>query len=122
MCVDCHEFMKGASAMLERVVTVRELRVLHTFEAGACSCGDEWRWEERLRRRTTPAAVDAFHENSGVGATTIVGGCPVKRESGGRSPAPALLVVHFTKPNPWHVHDPNCLCPVFALIKYKLHA
>merc|ERR1712107_973879 len=37
VCVDCHEFMKGASAMLKRRITVREPKMKHQFDNGACS-------------------------------------------------------------------------------------
>ena len=39
--------MKHASALLEKQVRVKEPRATHVFEAGRCSCGDQWRWEER---------------------------------------------------------------------------
>lgn len=47
MCVDCHDFMKHASTLLEKQVRVKEPRTTHVFEAGRCSCDDQWRWEER---------------------------------------------------------------------------
>lgn len=47
MCADCHDFFKGASAYLDRRITVKEPTMLHVFEGGECSCHDSWRWEER---------------------------------------------------------------------------
>lgn len=47
MCADCHAFFKGASAYLDRRITVKEPTMLHVFEDGECSCHDSWRWEER---------------------------------------------------------------------------
>ena len=49
VCADCHLFMKCASAMLGRRISVREPKLLHVFERGDCSCADQWRWEERCR-------------------------------------------------------------------------
>ena len=48
MCVDCHEFFKGASKLLGRRIEVREPSVLHIFDDGGCSCNDQWRWEARF--------------------------------------------------------------------------
>jgi pentatricopeptide repeat protein len=48
MCIDCHEFFKGASQSLGRRIEVREPSVLHRFSEGACSCNDQWRWEARF--------------------------------------------------------------------------
>ena len=51
MCADCHGFFKAASAVVDRPIHVSEGgRPAHTFRHGQCSCGDAWRWEERLRR------------------------------------------------------------------------
>ena len=56
MCVDCHEFFKGASALLGRRIEVREPGVLHRFNEGACSCDDQWRWEARFVAEAAAAA------------------------------------------------------------------
>ena len=48
MCADCHAFVKAASQLTRRRITVREPALLHTFVDGECSCGDRWRWEERV--------------------------------------------------------------------------
>ena len=48
MCVNCHEFIKHATAMLGRAVAVVEPIRRHAFARGACSCRDQWRWEEPL--------------------------------------------------------------------------
>ena len=53
VCADCHAFLKSASLLLNRTIRVREPGLVHTFTAGACSCADEWRWEERARRAKT---------------------------------------------------------------------
>ena len=55
MCADCHGFFKAASAVVDRPIHVSEGgRPAHTFRRGQCSCGDAWRWEERLRRDGVP--------------------------------------------------------------------
>ena len=46
-CVDCHEWLKASSAVHGRRIVLREPKMAHVFEGGACSCGDQWRWEER---------------------------------------------------------------------------
>lgn len=46
-CVDCHEWLKASSAVHGRRIVLREPKMAHVFEGGACSCGDRWRWEER---------------------------------------------------------------------------
>lgn len=51
VCLDCHEYLKAASRMLRRPITVRERKIEHRFVDGACSCGDRWRWEERARAK-----------------------------------------------------------------------
>ena len=47
MCADCHAFFKGASALIDRQVIVRERTLTHIFDGGHCACGDRWRWETR---------------------------------------------------------------------------
>ena len=47
MCADCHDFFKGASALIGRQVIVREPSLTHIFDRGVCACGDRWRWETR---------------------------------------------------------------------------
>ena len=55
MCADCHGFFKAASTVVDRPIHVSEGgRPAHTFRRGQCSCGDAWRWEERLRRTGVP--------------------------------------------------------------------
>ena len=48
LCTDCHAFMKSASTLTQRRVSVQERKLLHVFEDGRCSCRDQWRWETRL--------------------------------------------------------------------------
>ena len=50
VCVDCHAFFEGASELLQREISVREPKLVHTFVNGTCSCRGQWRWEERSRR------------------------------------------------------------------------
>uniref|UniRef100_A0A0E0KX33 DYW domain-containing protein n=1 Tax=Oryza punctata TaxID=4537 RepID=A0A0E0KX33_ORYPU len=40
VCGDCHEFFKGLSAVVRRVVVVRDANRFHRFQNGACSCRD----------------------------------------------------------------------------------
>ena len=47
VCVDCHAFLRAASRDLQRTITVREPKLVHTFTDGQCSCGERWRWETR---------------------------------------------------------------------------
>ncbi|KAG2569937.1 putative pentatricopeptide repeat-containing protein At3g15130 [Panicum virgatum] len=42
VCGDCHDFFKGLSAVLKRVLVVRDANRFHRFELGACSCRDYW--------------------------------------------------------------------------------
>ncbi|XP_077240290.1 putative pentatricopeptide repeat-containing protein At3g15130 [Tasmannia lanceolata] len=42
VCGDCHEFIKGLSKILKRVLLVRDANRFHKFEDGVCSCGDYW--------------------------------------------------------------------------------
>ncbi|XP_068646642.1 putative pentatricopeptide repeat-containing protein At3g15130 [Aristolochia californica] len=42
VCVDCHEFIKGLSKILNWVLLVRDSNRFHKFEGGVCSCGDYW--------------------------------------------------------------------------------
>nr|CAJ86042.1 H0723C07.12 [Oryza sativa] len=42
VCGDCHEFLKGLSAVVRRVVVVRDANRFHRFQNGACSCRDYW--------------------------------------------------------------------------------
>ena len=43
MCVDCHEFFKQASKMLQRRIICDDGSHHHVFDDGECSCGDRWR-------------------------------------------------------------------------------
>merc|ERR1712151_450430 len=47
-CIDCHEFFKSASLLLDRRIQLRQPKLVHTFIAGQCSCKELWRWEKRL--------------------------------------------------------------------------
>jgi hypothetical protein len=42
VCGDCHDFFKGLSAVLKRVLVMRDANRFHRFEQGACSCRDYW--------------------------------------------------------------------------------
>ncbi|KAL1293299.1 hypothetical protein AAHE18_19G063300 [Arachis hypogaea] len=42
ICVDCHNFMKLASYLLQKEITVRDSNRFHHFKYGACSCNDYW--------------------------------------------------------------------------------
>lgn len=42
ICGDCHEFMKGVSVVVKRVLVIRDANRFHRFENGNCSCGDYW--------------------------------------------------------------------------------
>ncbi|KAL6651736.1 hypothetical protein ACP70R_010661 [Stipagrostis hirtigluma subsp. patula] len=42
VCGDCHEFFKGLSSVVRRVLVVRDANRFHRFENGACSCRDYW--------------------------------------------------------------------------------
>ena len=52
-CMDCHEFFKKSSLLLERMVQLQQPKMVHSFSDGSCSCNDWWRWEARL----SPAAL-----------------------------------------------------------------
>ena len=43
VCVDCHEFFKEASKMLQRRIICDDGSHHHVFDDGECSCGDRWR-------------------------------------------------------------------------------
>ena len=43
MCVDCHEFFKEASKLLQRRIICDDGSHHHVFDDGECSCGDRWR-------------------------------------------------------------------------------
>jgi pentatricopeptide repeat protein len=42
VCGDCHHFFKGLSAVLRKVLVVRDANRFHRFEHGVCSCRDYW--------------------------------------------------------------------------------
>ncbi|CAN0907044.1 Putative pentatricopeptide repeat-containing protein At3g15130 [Linum grandiflorum] len=42
VCVDCHEFIKGLSRILQVGFVVRDANRFHKFENGLCSCRDYW--------------------------------------------------------------------------------
>ncbi|XP_010522599.1 PREDICTED: pentatricopeptide repeat-containing protein At5g44230 [Tarenaya hassleriana] len=42
ICEDCHLFMRLASEVTGREITVRDKMRFHHFRSGACSCGDFW--------------------------------------------------------------------------------
>ncbi|XP_050227787.1 putative pentatricopeptide repeat-containing protein At3g15130 [Mercurialis annua] len=42
VCVDCHQFIKGLSKILNVVFVVRDANRFHRFENGVCSCKDYW--------------------------------------------------------------------------------
>ncbi|XP_072965470.1 putative pentatricopeptide repeat-containing protein At3g15130 [Typha angustifolia] len=42
VCGDCHEFIKGLSKVLGKVLVVRDANRFHRFERGVCSCKDYW--------------------------------------------------------------------------------
>lgn len=42
ICVDCHNFMKLASDLLQKEIVVRDSNRFHHFEHGLCSCCDYW--------------------------------------------------------------------------------
>lgn len=41
-CLDCHEWMKAVSSVLQRAIIVRDRIRFHRFEGGGCSCRDYW--------------------------------------------------------------------------------
>lgn len=41
-CLDCHEWIKLISKIMERVIVVRDCNRFHHFKDGVCSCGDFW--------------------------------------------------------------------------------
>ena len=42
ICGDCHEAIKKISVVEACVIVVRDVRRVHHFENGACSCGGKW--------------------------------------------------------------------------------
>jgi pentatricopeptide repeat protein len=42
VCGDCHHFFEGLSAVLRKVLVVRDANRSHRFEHGVCSCRDYW--------------------------------------------------------------------------------
>ncbi|KAL0344875.1 UNVERIFIED_CONTAM: Pentatricopeptide repeat-containing protein [Sesamum radiatum] len=42
ICSDCHNFMRLASKLIEKVIIVRDANRFHHFKDGACSCNDYW--------------------------------------------------------------------------------
>src|SRR5690606_11824915 len=38
ICVDCHEAIKQLSKLLERDISVRDMKLWHHFKEGQCSC------------------------------------------------------------------------------------
>lgn len=42
ICVDCHNFMKLASDLLQKEIVVRDSNRFHHFKDGLCSCSDYW--------------------------------------------------------------------------------
>ena len=42
VCVDCHNFMKLASNLLQKDIVVRDSNRFHHFKDGICSCKDYW--------------------------------------------------------------------------------
>ncbi|XP_057415013.1 pentatricopeptide repeat-containing protein At4g15720 [Lotus japonicus] len=42
MCMDCHEFFKLISDIVEREFIVRDVNRFHHFKNGLCTCGDFW--------------------------------------------------------------------------------
>ncbi|KAG9157275.1 hypothetical protein Leryth_004933 [Lithospermum erythrorhizon] len=41
-CLDCHNFMKYASALVQKEIIVRDSNRFHHFKEGSCSCNDYW--------------------------------------------------------------------------------
>ncbi|XP_016439984.2 pentatricopeptide repeat-containing protein At1g71420-like [Nicotiana tabacum] len=42
ICLDCHNFMKLSSKLIEREIIVRDSNRFHHFKNGVCSCNDYW--------------------------------------------------------------------------------
>ncbi|MCL7039868.1 hypothetical protein MKW94_007360 [Papaver nudicaule] len=42
MCLDCHEFFKAISKIVERDIIVRDVNRFHHFIDGSCTCNDFW--------------------------------------------------------------------------------
>lgn len=42
ICLDCHNFMRLASKLVEKVIIVRDANRFHHFKEGACSCNEYW--------------------------------------------------------------------------------
>merc|ERR1712014_508850 len=59
-CIDCHDFFKSSSLLLDCRIQLRQPRMVHTFTRGWCSCSDRWRWESRLatKARSIPLLAD----------------------------------------------------------------
>merc|ERR1719436_1303676 len=62
-CIDCHEWFKSSSLLLDCRIQLRQPGMVHTFTQGWCSCSDRWRWESRLaaKARSTPLLADCVH-------------------------------------------------------------
>ncbi|CAN4113163.1 unnamed protein product [Withania somnifera] len=42
VCGDCHEYFKGLSKILKKILLIRDANRVHKFENGTCSCRDYW--------------------------------------------------------------------------------
>ena len=42
ICGDCHEAIKQLSKLLERNISVRDMKLWHHFKEGQCSCKDKY--------------------------------------------------------------------------------
>ncbi|CAH9110080.1 unnamed protein product [Cuscuta europaea] len=42
ICLDCHNFMKLASGLVQKQIVVRDSNRFHHFTSGACSCNEYW--------------------------------------------------------------------------------
>ncbi|XP_071699074.1 pentatricopeptide repeat-containing protein At2g03880, mitochondrial-like [Rutidosis leptorrhynchoides] len=42
ICGDCHEYMKLVSSIMNKKIVIRDAKLFHHFEDGACSCKDYW--------------------------------------------------------------------------------
>ncbi|KAI8002517.1 Pentatricopeptide repeat-containing protein [Camellia lanceoleosa] len=42
ICVDCHNFMKVASGLVQKEIVVRDSNRFHHFKDRVCSCNDYW--------------------------------------------------------------------------------
>merc|ERR1712113_694119 len=43
VCIDCHEFFKSSSLLLNCRIQLHHPGMVHTFTEGCCSCSDRWR-------------------------------------------------------------------------------